>query len=463
MTDMRDARVVVVDDSRFDREVVRDALSGLGEIELCEDAEAALESLRRKAADLVISDITMPRMSGLQLLERIRREQPGTDFILLTGDASVESAIEALRMGASDYLIKPLRQEQLRRAVDQVLLRRHLMAENRSLRDALHAAEACRQLTNCLDPSEVYAVALDLLLGTLARSRGFAMFHRTSLPESGTAAFRGLGENESTRLREILLEDKPVDLNVFERIEQITHGPLHSALLEAGISPETLLVVPIRGQDSEAGVAWVFAEGREFEAHEIEMVEIVASHASAALENAERYHNAKERAFIDDVTEVYNARYLLSATENEIRRAERYEHPLSVLFLDLDRFKLVNDRYGHLLGSQTLRNLSQVLLQGVREVDTLARYGGDEFTILLVDTAHQEAMLIAERIRRSVEEHVFEAGRNGTLRLTVSVGVATHPSHGTTRESLLENADKAMYRAKSMGRNRVCSADELTS
>ena len=157
-----------------------------------------------------------------------------------------------------------------------------------------------------------------------------------------------------------------------------------------------------------------------------------------------------------------NARYLLAAMDHEIRRAERYHSELSVLFLDLDRFKLVNDRHGHLIGSRALRQLSQVLGQCVRQVDTLARYGGDEFTIVLVDTGFETAQRIAERIRRTVEETLFDGGRGGSLRLTVSLGVSTYPEHGTTREQLLDLADKAMYRAKSLGRNRVCSASELS-
>ena len=134
---------------------------------------------------------------------------------------------------------------------------------------------------------------------------------------------------------------------------------------------------------------------------------------------------------------------------------------MSVLFLDLDRFKLVNDRHGHLVGSRALRQLAQVLAQCVRQVDTLARYGGDEFTIVLVDTGLETAQRIAERIRRTVEETWFDGGRGGSLRLTLSIGIAAYPQHGATRETLLDLADKAMYRAKSLGRNRVCSATEL--
>jgi diguanylate cyclase (GGDEF)-like protein len=122
---------------------------------------------------------------------------------------------------------------------------------------------------------------------------------------------------------------------------------------------------------------------------------------------------------------------------------------------------MVNDQFGHLVGSNTLRSVSKLLAQCVRQVDTLARYGGDEFTILLVDTPHDMALSIAERIRLCVEEYLFEAGRQGHHRLTISIGVATCPTHGEEREPLLDASDKAMYRAKSEGRNRVCSADEL--
>jgi diguanylate cyclase (GGDEF)-like protein len=456
-----EARVLVVDDSRFDLKVAERALDGVGSLELCQNVESALEYLAGQPVDLVVSDLNMPGLSGIQLLERVHREYPGTDFVLLTADATLESAIDALRMGAADYLIKPVQEEQLRRVVEQVLLRRQLMEENLWLRDALRTVEACRALTTCLDPGEVYAVTLDLLLNTLSRSRGLAVFRRQSVPLNDAAAFRGFSEFEEQRLRQILVDDKPADLEAFERVESTDQGPVHAALAQVGIPLESILSVPIRGQEVEAGVIWLLQDGRSFEPDEVERAGIVASHARTALQNAERYNLAKERAFIDDVTEVYNARYLLSTTENEIRRAERYENPLSVLFLDLDRFKLVNDRYGHLVGSQTLRGLSKLLLQCVRQVDTLARYGGDEFTILLVDTAHSEALSIAERIRRTVEEQVFEAGRDATLRLTISIGVASYPQHGEARNELLDLSDKAMYRAKSLGRNRVCSADDL--
>ncbi len=455
-------RVLVVDDDRFHRERTREALEGLAQIECCADAEEALAALDREPAELVVSDLTMPGASGLDLLERVRRLYPGTEFVLLTGNASVESAIGALRMGASDYLRKPIQTEELRVVVERTLDRRRLVADNERLRESLATVEACRAFDACLEPVEVYAVGLDVTLGLLGRERGLAVYQRANMPLSNGVTFRGFSEAEAGAVHRVLVDEKPVDLAAIGEREVLTRGPVHEALRGIGLDPGRVLALPLRGDESESAVLFLPEADRAFEEAELERLSVVAAHASMALRHAERYQQAKERAFIDDVTEVYNARYLAEAMDREIRRAERYGTELSVLFLDLDRFKLVNDRHGHLVGSQALRQLSRVLTDCVRQVDTLARYGGDEFTILLVDTGEAAGLTVAERIRRAVAETAFEADRGSVMHLTCSVGVATYPVHGRDREALLDAADKAMYRAKSNGRDRVCSAAELT-
>ena len=461
LDDTREARIYVVDDDRLDRERLLDALSGLGQIQAFEDGETALQSIVRSAPDVVISSCVMPGMSGTQLLEAIRRERPEVDVLIVTAADSVETAVAALRMGACDVLQKPLEAEPLRRAIEQVLMRREQLAQNQRLRDAVRTLESCRTLAGCLEPGEVYPVALDLLLAASGRSRGLGLFRRRTPPQNDGIAFRGLSESQAQCLRRILVDEKRVELGQFEQVVPIEVGAVFDALRAAGIEEERLIAVPIRSEREEGGVLWVFQEGHEADADSIELLRTVQHHAELALRNAERYSRAKERAFTDDVTELYNARYLLSTAKNEILRAERYGNPLSFVFLDLDGFKVVNDTHGHIVGSRTLRNLSKLLLECIRQVDTLARYGGDEFTILMADTGHEAAMLVAERIRRTVEEYLFEGGDGAPLRLTISAGVASFPEHGRTREQLLDASDKAMYRAKSLGRNRTCSAGEL--
>jgi two-component system cell cycle response regulator len=455
-----DPTLLLVSDDATVREHVERAASSDLVLHISLSTEDAFEKLDRDSISVVLLDNQLEGAPTWQFAERLRRMHPGVDLALLADDYGVQE--DDLREG---WLIGVVPRTSSLRGTRHAIGRLVASIEQRrriqGLESSLNVLEKCRRLMSCLEPGRVYAVALDIILELLSRKRGGALFQLESVPMSEAVAFRGLGESESLQLRDLLLEEKSHRGNPGGEIEILDVDPYLEVLRRVGVSADRILLIPLQGQAAERGELWLLEDGRPFEPHEIELVKVVVENAVTALVNCERYQHAKERAFIDDVTEVYNARYLLTSTENEIRRADRYENPLSVLFLDLDRFKLVNDRHGHLIGSQVLRSLSQVLLQCVRDVDTLARYGGDEFTILLVDTDHDEATAIAERIRRTVEEHVFEAARGGSLRLTVSLGVGTFPQHGTDRNALLDASDKAMYRAKSQGRNCVCSADEL--
>jgi diguanylate cyclase (GGDEF)-like protein len=209
------------------------------------------------------------------------------------------------------------------------------------------------------------------------------------------------------------------------------------------------------------GGIWILADHRPFARAETEHARLVVEQAELALSNAEKFLQAREKAFIDDVTDLYNARYLLAAIDREVSRAQRYGLELSLLFLDLDFFKRVNDRHGHIVGSNVLRELGQILLGCVRSIDTVGRYGGDEFTILLVDTGASGALHVAERIGRTVAETEFGKRHGLKLNVTVSIGTSTYPGDGTTWQQLLDHADKAMYLAKARGRNQVRTAQEL--
>ncbi|MFP6656013.1 MAG: GGDEF domain-containing protein [Myxococcota bacterium] len=331
------------------------------------------------------------------------------------------------------------------------------------LRSQLETELACEPLAACLEPGKLFSMTLELFLERLACRRGIVLFSASPPLGGSNLAARGFEEDERAALLRILPEDKALECILGRgEVGLVSRGPFHQALEEAGLEySDTVMSVPLRGLEHEIGQVWILSEGRPFNDADFSIVGRIADRASAALATAERYHNAKARAFIDDVTGVYNTRYLLTTADNEIQRAARYGNPLSVLFLDLDHFKEVNDRYGHLIGSDTLKMLAELLSECVRQVDTLARYGGDEFFILLVDTEHDVALRIAERIRKRVEFQLFETAHEGTLRLTISIGVATCPLHGDAREPIFNAADKAMYRAKSEGRNRVTSANVL--
>ncbi|HEV8121344.1 MAG TPA: GGDEF domain-containing protein [Candidatus Polarisedimenticolia bacterium] len=177
-----------------------------------------------------------------------------------------------------------------------------------------------------------------------------------------------------------------------------------------------------------------------------------------ALDAALLVRRARELSVTDDLTHLYNVRYQNAALRREVARARRYRLPVSFIFLDLDGFKSVNDRHGHLMGSRALVEVGAVLRGVVREIDVVARFGGDEFTIILPQTSAAGARVIAERLRQRVASTRFLQAFGLSVRLTASFGIATYPEHGRTAEELVARADQAMYAAKDAGRNRVAAA-----
>jgi diguanylate cyclase (GGDEF)-like protein len=168
-----------------------------------------------------------------------------------------------------------------------------------------------------------------------------------------------------------------------------------------------------------------------------------------------RIGEAERLSQTDDLTKLHNARYLRQFLLNEIRRARRYGSSVAALFLDLDNFKRVNDAHGHLAGSHVLMEMAAVILSSIRDTDAVARYGGDEFVIVLPDTGIELAGTVAERIREKIGGHHFTGGRNLKLSLTASFGVAVFPEHASSPQQLIARADTAMYEAKAANKNCV--------
>jgi diguanylate cyclase (GGDEF)-like protein len=192
-----------------------------------------------------------------------------------------------------------------------------------------------------------------------------------------------------------------------------------------------------------------------FKKSEIELLDALSLPLASALANAVRIAEAERLSQTDDLTKLHNARYLRQFLLNEIRRARRYGSCVTALFLDLDDFKQVNDVHGHLVGSHVLMEMAGVILGSVRDTDALARYGGDEFVIVLPDTGMELAGTVAERIREKIAQYTFTGGKRLKLSLTGSFGVATFPTHASSPQQLIACADTAMYEAKAASKNCI--------
>jgi diguanylate cyclase (GGDEF)-like protein len=185
-----------------------------------------------------------------------------------------------------------------------------------------------------------------------------------------------------------------------------------------------------------------------------EVLERMRNPLAVAVKTLNSFESAERLTITDDLTKLYNYRYLKQYLEADVKRCLRYKKKVSLLFIDVDGFKRINDTFGHLVGSQALSEMGQVFRGIVRETDVVGRYGGDEFVIVLPETPLNGAMVIAERIRKKVEECEFVA-QNLSIRLTVSLGVANCPKHTLTAEGLIKKADAAMYRAKELSKNSI--------
>ena len=176
-----------------------------------------------------------------------------------------------------------------------------------------------------------------------------------------------------------------------------------------------------------------------------------------------KYFKMKDETEKDFLTDLYNARHLGNALEKHINKSLEEQKSLSLLFIDIDHFKEINDHHGHLNGDLVLMELGKILTNMARSKDIINRKGGEEFTVLLVGCNLAQACAVAERIRKAVESHDFRFSRNISARITVSIGVSSIPETTTIKDTLMDQADRALYRAKRAGRNRIEIAGDISS
>jgi diguanylate cyclase (GGDEF)-like protein len=221
------------------------------------------------------------------------------------------------------------------------------------------------------------------------------------------------------------------------------------------LNVRSILCLPlvVRGQKIGA-IELLNKKGGIFTDADQKLMEMLARPVAVAVSAIRHLDNAERLTITDDLTKLYNYRYLMQYLEGEVKRCLRYKKKVSLLFIDVDGFKRVNDTFGHLVGSLALAEMGQVLLKILRETDVVSRYGGDEFVVVLPETPVNGALVIAERIRKRVEDYEFIA-QDLNIHLTVSLGVANCPKHTLTAEGLIKKADAAMYRAKELSKNNI--------
>ena len=227
----------------------------------------------------------------------------------------------------------------------------------------------------------------------------------------------------------------------------------------------TILAVKSAASDSIAGVLNSIRDGLKG-VYQVALLEIVILTIAVIfscltiIHLITLYFNMKRRSLIDPLTQIYNRRALNQALEKEIQRAKRFKHPLTIIMLDIDHFKIYNDNNGHVAGDKLLQRVAKIILGKIRDVDTLARYGGEEFTIILPETPHRGAVVIAERIRKAVADAKFKGEEKQPKgNLTISLGLVTFHGEYKSKKHMINSADELLYQAKEEGRNQLIKAE----
>ncbi len=477
------AKVVVADDDAALVSTLTWILKEHGyQVVAVPNGEGLIERLQEERPDLVLLDIMMPRVDGLQLLQRIRAEPGWKDLpvLMVSSMPPEDGTVKSLEIGASDFIAKPFRMKELlarveahlRRGREVRAMKQSLQAVTEDLKQSTSIVDILHEVTDSLKPDEIYHILSRRVARALGISKCSIILARPGdLYGTVVAAF----ENPMLRNLRVDLGRYPEIVKALETdrtviVSDVRSDPLfehvRAAWAEDGVDVGTQSVValPFRMKEQQSGVLYLRSvDGeRTLTAEDAEFADSVIQAAISALEKAHDFATVvsdRERfeqlAATDALTGCLNRRALIDALERELDRARRYSLVLTILMVDLDHFKQINDTLGHLVGDVVLRQLGDLLRHEVRSVDAVARYGGEEFVIVLPETAVHGAMVFAERMRQRISQYPF-GDAQVPVRVTVSIGLASYPDPKVTNpETFLATADTALYRAKADGRNLV--------
>lgn len=238
--------------------------------------------------------------------------------------------------------------------------------------------------------------------------------------------------------------------------EASPNSRLGSAAGGIGFVVRSAIGLPIRGRKGTLGVLEIFNPHPDANSdYLIAFLHILVDYAAIAIENAQDVARIQHLTITDDVTGLYNARHLYNLLSQELEAAQKHSSALSMVFLDLDRFKEVNDQHGHLIGTELLAKVGRCLQTLSRPSDKCFRYGGDEFAVLMPGTTREQALQLARAIHEKLAQSIFVFGNDLKLRIRASAGIATYPGDGRTVHAILGAADQRMYHVKATGRGRV--------
>lgn len=478
------AKILVVDDSSTQRTMIEIFLEKQGfQVVTANDGVEGINKAYAELPNLIISDIIMPELNGYQLCRLLKNEEftLHIPIILLTNLGQSQDKFWGIRAGADSYICKEADPRELLNQVNVLLKKKNntfissqekeaknyqnregRMIHNKvnilldkMLFDAILTGEI-RKLANFVYSREkLVKEYFDLLRGVVdCCALAMIIFNdfKTNIMLNLTDI---LPDNELEKVKNFLMSRVKT---VSERQEpqwEITDNGKKGE--PAGDTVKTLISVPIKHQDELLGELALFSFDQNAFENNKRTLELLTGDFSTLLDLLLLYEKNRLLSITDGLTKVYNHRHFFEVLENEWLRYQRYKTPLSLLMVDVDHFKNINDVYGHQLGDVVLAGIAKAMVMNTRELDTVARYGGEEFAVILPQSGLDQAENVAEKLRQEVERHHFHEQLK-SKEITISIGIAVASSEMNTISDLIASADAALYSAKEQGRNRVVIA-----
>lgn len=412
--------------------------------------EGLAERLRRSACDFRFVEEPERQTCRVVILDADRHallESPPRKslvrLILCDGDVPASRRQGELRIDRAAFLASP--QEHLAFACDLADTAIHAS----QLEQEVGYLTQIHELMTMTDANAVSERITRTVLNILGMPHGTLFLHDPRL-ERYVVSFSNDPEYRET---DEFLPGIPPDL--------LQHALASTELFAANAD---LAVMPLQADEDLIGAIRVPIAGGAMDDEAAANVTRYLTAVTQVLSNVYQLTRSRDLAMRDDLTKAFNRRFFESYLDEEIERSRRYGAVFSIIFLDLDDLKMVNNFYGHLGGSRTLQEVAKRILGAVRGIDKVVRFGGDEFCIILPQTDQDQAMLVANRIRKAMNASAFKLDANAEISITASFGIATYPAHAITKDGLVKQADAAMYRVKATTKNAVgvATVDDAT-
>lgn len=430
------------------------------QIDVVADAETSFEWLARTDYQLLILGVPTDGSEYLlRRVEAIRRNSPATAVIVVAERPTLEEAVSVIRIGAEDYLAHPFPLDAFRLSVKRGLDRKIVLGQDGVAGAYLALVDTCQLISGLLDAERVHGVVRSFLMREL-KARHAAIYRLVD----GTAERMGDAVGSSGVADPVLDEVLDLAVQAVAVLPGMASASEGERVIPKGALSPSLFVFRYRASDGTDCFCVCLSPEPPTDSSTFESrLRLLRAQLEVTFRNIERYQGVEKLVYTDEATGLYNTRYLYSLLEREIDRARAEGQSFAILFIDGDRFKSINDRFGHQVGTQVLNELGGLLKGWVRAHDSVFRYGGDEFVAVLSRCNWSVAQAVAERIRVAVESHSFVSERSEPIRMTVSIGVALFPDHADSVRAVMDAADHAMYSAKRATRNSVFMAEMPSS